>query len=567
MATVQEQQDVLRQMILSFRVNDLQVLLSFAGKNRQGRKEELLSRALDLVKLRSVPLQAKIREIYKASQEAQQQSTMMGGGGQPINPYAANQASYAALMGAYGQAQAQSLQASAARNPYSAAAASAAYSHQAAANAMLAQAQHGQIPGSHHGMPGAYGAPGAGANAYQMSNASSSRSPVHPDVKLVKLPFYDVMSELLKPASLLAQGGNRFHETRFDFCLTPQQATDIASNRDVTPGSRMDFLYQVQLRFCPLSTEPGKEVSDEFPPNLNVHVNGKMVQLPNPIPTNKPGVEPKRPPKPVNITPQCKLSPILPNTIGIKWAAEYGKGWIVAISLVMKLTSDDLLERLKKKGTREPSFTKNLIKEKLNNDDDDVATDSLKVTLTCPLGKMRMRVPCRPSCCNHLQCFDAATFLQMNERKPTWNCPVCDKKALYDDLLIDGYFMEVLEAKETQNEEVIMLERDGSWKLAPKEEEDKDKGKASSGASTAPSKDSSATNGGAKSGSNAATNGTKKPGDAGGGEADCITLSDDDEEFTPSNPPPLPAAPAPSLPPQPPPPPAQPQEIECIDLD
>ena len=54
-------------------------------------------------------------------------------------------------------------------------AASAAYSHQAAANAMLAQAQHGQIPGSHHGMPGAYGAPGAGANAYQMSNASSSR--------------------------------------------------------------------------------------------------------------------------------------------------------------------------------------------------------------------------------------------------------------------------------------------------------------------------------------------------------------------------------------------------------
>ena len=71
------------------------------------------------------------------------------------------------------------------------------------------------------------------------------RSPVHPDVKLVKLPFYDVMSELLKPASLLAQGGNRFHETRFDFYLTPQQATDIASNRDVTPGSRMDFLYQV----------------------------------------------------------------------------------------------------------------------------------------------------------------------------------------------------------------------------------------------------------------------------------------------------------------------------------
>ena len=77
--------------------------------------------------------------------------------------------------------------------------------------------------------------------------------------------------------------------------------------------------------------------------------------------------------------------------------------WVIAISLVLKLTSDDLLDRLKKKGTREPAYTKNLIKEKLNNDDEDVAMDSLKVTLTCPLGKMRMRVPCRPATCNHMQ--------------------------------------------------------------------------------------------------------------------------------------------------------------------
>jgi len=558
--TPQDQQNVLRQMILSYRVNDLQVLLSFAGKNRQGRKEELLARALDLVKLRSVPLQAKIREIYKASQEAQQQTTMMGQGGIPNNPYSG--VSYAALMGAYGaQAAQQNLQAqaaAAARNPY--AAATSGYSQAG----MAGIGGHMLASGVHPGMAGSYGATtGAAGTPYHMSNSSSRSMPVHPEIKLVKLPFYDVMSELLKPASLLAQGGSRFHETRFDFCLTPSQATDIASNRDVTPGSRTDFLYQIQLRFCPLvtATETGKvpEASDEFPPNLNVHVNGKMVQLPNPIPTNKPGVEPKRPPKPVNITPQCKLSPILPNTIGVKWAAEYGKGWVIAISLVLKLTSDDLLDRLKKKGTREPAYTKNLIKEKLNNDDEDVAMDSLKVTLTCPLGKMRMRVPCRPATCNHMQCFDASTFLQMNERKPTWNCPVCDKKALYDDLLIDGYFQEILDSKETADENEIMLEKDGSWKLAPKEEDkessDKQKAQASSGGDAT-------SNGAAKP----ATNGnSKKPAET--EDADCITLSDDEETFTPSAPPPLPAAAPPPLPPQPPPPQQPPQEIECIDLD
>ena len=55
--------------------------------------------------------------------------------------------------------------------------------------------------------------------------------------------------------------------------------------------------------------------------------------------------------------------------------------WVVGIWLVMKLTSDDLLDRLKKKGTREPAFTKALIIKKLNDDDDDVATTSLKVRI------------------------------------------------------------------------------------------------------------------------------------------------------------------------------------------
>jgi len=278
-----------------------------------------------------------------------------------------------------------------------------------------------------------------------------------------------------------------------------------------------------------------------------VHVNGKQVPLPNPIPTNKPGVEPKRPPKPVNITPHCKLSPILPNAINIKWASEYNKTWVVGIWLVMKLTSDDLLDRLKKKGTRDPAYTKALIIEKLNDNDADVATTSLKVTVSCPLGKMRMRVPCRPQTCSHLQCFDAATFLQMNERKPTWNCPVCDSKANYSDLLIDGYFQETLESKDLpEDENDIILEADGSWKPVPKEEE--------------------------AGGAEAAAAAAKKKAEE--KEVDCIDLSDDEEGGAPQ--PPRPPTNMdggnPPLPPQPPPPviqniPMPPSEIECIDLD
>jgi len=86
MASVQDQ-DVLRNMILTFRVTDLQMLLGFAGRNKNGKKHELQARALALVKIRSTPMQAKIRELYKASQESQAAAAMMGQGGQPINPY------------------------------------------------------------------------------------------------------------------------------------------------------------------------------------------------------------------------------------------------------------------------------------------------------------------------------------------------------------------------------------------------------------------------------------------------------------------------------------------------
>lgn len=29
----------------------------------------------------------------------------------------------------------------------------------------------------------------------------------------------------------------------------------------------------------------------------------------------------------------------------------------------------------------------------------------------------------------------------MNEKKPTWACPVCDKPAAFDNLVIDGFVL------------------------------------------------------------------------------------------------------------------------------
>jgi len=495
----QSDAEALQNMIMTFRVTELQTLLGFSGHNKNGKKEELQARAVQVLNAtRSVPLQAKIRQLYKAAQAEAQSSMNMNG--QQLQ-FSADVLQMMGLAAQYQQAgqQQQQQAAPAARNPYQAQAAN-------------YNAQY--------------------ANQYQVKSGAQSQPA---NVKFKKLPFYDIHAELLQPTSLLGQSSSRFQEVQFQFSLSPSQATEIASNRDIRMGSKLDYLFQVQLRFCPLDTTA--EQGDEFPPSICVQVNGKMCPLPNPIPTNKQGVEPKRPPRPINITPLCKLSPTTFNTINVKWACDFGKGWVVGIWMVEKLSHIQLIDRLQKKGTRAPEYTRGLIKQQLNDDDADIATDHLKVTVSCPLGKMRMSYPCRPSTCAHLQCFDAALFLQMNERKPTWQCPVCDRPAIFDTLLVDGYFLEVIKSKELpEDENDIILKQDGGWEPCV-QEDDAEKKKA---------EEKKAEN------------------------EECIDLSDEEggEPIAPTTPADL-AAPvpppeedaAPLLPPLPP------AEIECIDLE
>ncbi|XP_055688802.1 E3 SUMO-protein ligase PIAS1 isoform X3 [Lutzomyia longipalpis] len=289
--------------------------------------------------------------------------------------------------------------------------------------------------------------------------------PQEVDVKLKKLAFFDILATLVNPSLLAPTSSQRLHENTLYFTLSPTQATEIASNRDIRNATRVEHIVQVQLRFCLMDT--ATEQDDYFPPNISVKVNGKQCQLPNPIPTNKPGVEPKRPPRPVNITGNIKASPLVTNTVQVSWCSEFNRGHVVSIYLVKKLTSPQLLQRLKTKGIKSADITRNLIIDKLKEDADcDIATTMLRVSLICPLGKMRMSTPCRASTCSHLQCFDACLYLQMNERKPTWNCPVCDKQAVYENLVIDGYFQDVIASKNLgPDSNEIQLHEDGSWSV------------------------------------------------------------------------------------------------------
>ena len=288
--------------------------------------------------------------------------------------------------------------------------------------------------------------------------------PAPPDVRLKKLPFFDSIAELLRPSPLISQRSQDwagYHSASFEFNLTAQQAADIASCRDARRGSKIDPIIEIQMRFCVRDTSCEQE--DKFPSHLLVKINGKMVSLADPMATNKfAGVEAR----PINITQLCHLSSTTANHINVVSCSSDpgGRRYAVTVSLVRRLTWTDLLNRLKGNGVRPAQYIRDLIRDQLKDGDTEMAITSFKVSLACPLGKTRMHLPCRAISCSHLQCFDASLFLQMNERKPTWLCPVCDKSVLYEQLAIDGYFCDILDSPLLPSDSMeVQLNVDGTW--------------------------------------------------------------------------------------------------------
>ena len=71
--------------------------------------------------------------------------------------------------------------------------------------------------------------------------------------------------------------------------------------------------------------------------------------------------------------------------------------------------------------------------------DPDIVATSTVLSLKCPLSYSRINLPCRSTSCRHTQCFDATSYLQLQEQGPTWSCPICNTPAPFEILAVDEY--------------------------------------------------------------------------------------------------------------------------------
>ncbi|CAL8147395.1 unnamed protein product [Orchesella dallaii] len=250
--------------------------------------------------------------------------------------------------------------------------------------------------------------------------------------------FYQPLGAIMEPTLL-----RPFTNMRFK--LTPEQAMQV---QEYCPGVEVWMRYGSSYDvFAPL------DKSNMFPPMLTLKMNGYKVRQPTEMTSL------------TRVAFNC-ISPFCWNVLELSWLTSSDDNWAMLMYLVKKVTTEELLERLRRKGVRLEEETIKMVQDKLLRDEPNGSSEEgYDVSLLDPIGKGRIVLPCRPTTCCHVQCFDARTFFKRQEMSPfsALLCPVCDKRFEFDDLRIDEYFKYVVDELLPTEESTIRICHNGMW--------------------------------------------------------------------------------------------------------
>ncbi|KAL8873920.1 MAG: hypothetical protein Q9174_000667 [Haloplaca sp. 1 TL-2023] len=223
-----------------------------------------------------------------------------------------------------------------------------------------------------------------------------------------------------------------------------QIETKITFTSDVAEMLTSDTSIRVLL-FC--ASEPVTlytQADIAFPHQVEVKVNMDEVKANFRGLKNKPGST-----RPADITSLLRKRASYENSLSLTYALTQKRHNVE--DLVAKLKSGKVIS------------TDQVIREMISKaHDSDVQATGANMSLKCPLSTLRINVPCRSTICTHNQCFDALSFLQLQEQAPTWTCPVCNKVVTFEALEVDQYVDSILKSTPRSVDQVT-VEPDGKW--------------------------------------------------------------------------------------------------------
>lgn len=202
-----------------------------------------------------------------------------------------------------------------------------------------------------------------------------------------------------------------------------------------------------------------KDTEIAFPHQVELRVNDEQISGLNLRGLkNKPGST-----RPADITDYIlNKKALYRNEVTLTYALTQKK-FAFVVNLVKQESVDQLVEKLRVG----PFIAKETViadMVKKNEDSDLVATASI-MSLKCPLSTLRINLPVRSTFCSHIQCFDGTSFLQLQQQAPTWSCPTCNKSIGWKSLVVDQYFLNILN-NTPKAVESVTIDVDGQWSIA-----------------------------------------------------------------------------------------------------
>ncbi|BGP21135.1 zinc finger, MIZ-type protein [Rhodotorula toruloides] len=309
--------------------------------------------------------------------------------------------------------------------------------------------------------PPKFGSSSGGAGASASGSWQNQRVEEIP-IKFRPSPFYRVDKALSSVVTLTkaAQGDRKVGTCSFTF--TEAQRALLAKAKE----SPSNLQYQVRL-YCtsdvnwnlhrPTANQFPAPI--EFPGTCEIKLNGVTVPANTKGIKKQPGTTP-----PVNLS-SGKGATVL-TTAGSTNRVEViyintEKLYFLVCYLVEYTPVEAVVGKVKSGKTKSKE---EVIKSIVDlNSDEDVEASSFRLELKDPLSFLRIAIPIRSAHCSHIACFDASIWFEMNEQTPQWQCPICNKTLKVDDIVVDGYFDDILKICPSSVESVT-VEPDGTWR-------------------------------------------------------------------------------------------------------
>ncbi|KAG0220264.1 SUMO ligase siz1 [Mortierella sp. NVP41] len=267
-----------------------------------------------------------------------------------------------------------------------------------------------------------------------------------PNLVFKSSPFYrDV--QVLCPARNCLESKDRTLSVSLTFTIAPMLSSQLKNEPE----------YQIMVFSTSAEGVANPPALMEFPHVCEIKINGRVLEANLRGMKNKPGTV-----APANITRLCRLDTADYNKVEFVYA-NTTKRFYTSVNLVKKISVSSIVAEIERGKFLSKEKMLRMIEDR--NKDEDIMATSSTLSLKCPLGFQRITIPCRSSYCQHLQCFDAYTFFNLNEQTPTWNCPVCSRiMHSWEEIVVDGYFKDILKST-PESLESITVQADGSWEL------------------------------------------------------------------------------------------------------